>query len=478
MSQLLNIALEEWRYWLRSHLALGGVTLFIILCIITSFLVTQDMYEKEATRTQQQLQAEETFLAQPDRHPHRMVHYGHYVFRTPAPLSLFDPGLDSVTGQSIFLEGHRQNSAMFANASAGAYLGGLSWLTPAMMYQLFAPLLIILFGHAAIIRERESGVLIPLLAQGLKSSRLIAGKALALLLFILILLLPLLPSAAFAMMKGESIRIIVMLFLVYFIYLCIWAALSLLFSAFLQRRSSILTILASIWLVLNLLVPAIAVNVSGYVFPLVGKIEKDLTMQIELRQLSDGHNANDPGFKALQMSLFKQYGVSRIEDLPINFRGQVALSSEKDMAVVLSKYAKGRMADETRQAQLIENHAWLSPIIALASVSRTLSGTDLEHYHRFLRQAENLRFEFIQGLNRAHIKHLSYHDDINRSKNEVSSLKARVDSSNWTVLNKFQFEPAQASIRLAESSYLISLLIVWFLVLLGGLFWSAARLKP
>ena len=40
-------------------------------------------------------------------------------------------------------------------AARRADLGGFSWLSPAMVYQLFAPLLVILLGHGLIARERE-----------------------------------------------------------------------------------------------------------------------------------------------------------------------------------------------------------------------------------------------------------------------------------------------------------------------------------
>mgnify|MGYP002129840370 CR=1 FL=1 len=48
-----------------------------------------------------QAEAEAAFLSQPARHPHRMVHYGHYVLRTPAPLALFDPLPDGQLGVVI-----------------------------------------------------------------------------------------------------------------------------------------------------------------------------------------------------------------------------------------------------------------------------------------------------------------------------------------------------------------------------------------
>ena len=101
MSLVLTIAGEEWRLWKRSRLAATAMGLFAALLIATSLFTGLRMSDAQHTREHQQHAAEETFLSQPDRHPHRMVHYGHYAFRTPPPLSIIDPGVDAVTGQSI-----------------------------------------------------------------------------------------------------------------------------------------------------------------------------------------------------------------------------------------------------------------------------------------------------------------------------------------------------------------------------------------
>ena len=176
MGRLATIARAEWRLWLRSRLALGALLIFALLLISTSVVTALRMSEAHHGRTEQQAGAEATFLSQPDRHPHRMVHYGHYVFRAPPPLSMIDPGVDSVTGQSMFLEGHRQNTAMFADVRASAELGGFEDLTTALVYQLFLPLLLIAIGHGLIIREREENTLVPLLAQGVTGMQLYAGQ--------------------------------------------------------------------------------------------------------------------------------------------------------------------------------------------------------------------------------------------------------------------------------------------------------------
>lgn len=477
MKQVLRIAAGEWQYWLRSNLALGGALVFLLLVVVTSILSTLRIDAESHTRAHQQEQAEETFLAQPDRHPHRMVHYGHYVFRAPAPLAIFDPGLDSVTGQSIFLEGHRQNTTMFAESASSADLGGLSQLTPAFMYQLFAPLIIILLGYSAVVRERESAVLAPLLSLGINGTTLILGKALALLLFCLLLLIPLVISCAIAVISGEDATTVLLLFSVYLIYLMLWSMITLCVSAVLRKRSIALATLTGFWFVVALVLPSMAVNLASNARPLAGKIETDLTMLSDLRKLGDGHNAGDPAFQKLRSDLLKKHDVARVEDLPVNFRGIVALESEQKLTQVLNKYAASRMAGEMEQEAHLANYGWLSPTLATAFASRSIAGTDLEHYHRFQKEAEALRFSFVQALNRTHAEKLSYQDDINRSKDEASWLRARVDATNWQVIGDYQFRVSSLAERFASALSFIQIMLVWLVVMLGLLLWCGWRIK-
>jgi ABC-2 type transport system permease protein len=260
VKRLLIIAGAEWRYWVRSRLAWSGALLMTGLLLATTVLTALRMQGETSERAHQQAEAEAAFLSQPNRHPHRMVHYGHYVFRTPAPLALFDPGLDPVTGQSLFLEGHRQNTAMFASSGASADLGGFSWLSPALVYQLFGPLLVILLGHGLVARERDAGTLPTLLAQGIPVTILFAGKALALLAVVVVMLLPLALSTGLALRAGEAPLASWALVGTYLLYLALWGALALLASALLSRRAAVLASLTTLWIVLTLVIPAVAVS--------------------------------------------------------------------------------------------------------------------------------------------------------------------------------------------------------------------------
>lgn len=475
---ILSIAASEWQYWRRSHLALGSLVIFLLLFVASSLITAAHIHAEQHARMHQQTVAEETFRAQPDRHPHRMVHYGHYLFRAPAPLALFDPGLDTVTGQSIFLEGHRHNTVMFAESAASADFGGFSWLTPALIYQLFAPLVIILLGHGSVVREREAGVLTQMLAMGISGRTLILGKALALLSFVLLLLLPMMLSCAMALPSGASFAALLSLSSVYAVYLFIWVLLTLTASIILKKRTAVLALMTGFWFGLTLVLPSMAVNIASGAEPLAGKIETDLAMLADIRKLGDGHNANDPAFKQLRDDIFRKYGVERIEDLPVNFRGIVAMEGERKLSKVLNHYAKLRMASEKHQEKHISDYGWLTPSLAIAFVSRAIAGTDLEHYHRFQREAEKVRFGFIQGLNQAHVEQLSYQDDINRNKDEASSQRARVNAENWKVLENFHFKTTRLATRIDQASPSIMILLVWLFVGFFILIGCSSKVKP
>ncbi|WP_432200135.1 DUF3526 domain-containing protein [Erythrobacter sp. W53] len=472
-----RIAREEWRLWLRSKVVVAAALIVAVLLAATSFLTIDRIASEQSQRMEQQIAAEQTFFAQPDRHPHRMVHYGHYAFRPPPPLAMFEPGVDAVTGQSIFLEGHRQNTAMFADTKAAADLGGFAALTPASLYQLLMPLLLIVLGHAMFLRERESGTLAVMLAQGQSGVSLAAGKATALLAVIAIFMLPLIALSAYSVSLGESALAAVTLVGGYFAYLCVWGAIVLAASILLKQRTVSLGALIFLWLFAALIVPRFAINASSAAIDAPGKIESDLVMLAEQRKLGDGHDAADPAFQQLEAQVLEQYDVDTIEELPINWRGVVASYSEAELTDLLNSYADERMGLEASQSRMFDLFGLASPTISISSASRILAGTDLATHHRFLRESEALRFNFVQALNQAHIEELDYAIDINRSTNEETSRAARINAGAWQVLDEFRFAPDSASDRVGRAALSLGLLLAWLCLAVGIVLLSARRVK-
>lgn len=170
--------------------------------------------------------------------------------------------------------------------------------------------------------------------------------------------------------------------------------------------------------------------------------------------------------------------MERIENLPVNFRDIVVMEDEQKLTKVLNEFANLRMAAELSQTEHLADYGWLTPMLAVTVISRTLAGTDLAHYHRFQREAEAVRLTFVLGLNCAHIETLSYEDDINCNKNEEAWQRASVDAANWQVLDAFQFNTASLTERINSALPSIRILLAWLIALLGLLLCSCKRVIP
>ncbi|MEM9704576.1 MAG: DUF3526 domain-containing protein [Pseudomonadota bacterium] len=458
MKHILTIANDEIRYWRRSKLAVGVLAVGVMLTLASLLLTNARMAEAAHKRAELQTEAHDTFLAQPARHPHRMVHYGHYVFRTPPPLSAIDPGVDAVTGTSIFLEGHRQNTAMFAERRQSAGLAVFGDLTPAFCLQVLAPLLLILVGFASVAREREARTLDLLTAQGVSLQSMVFGKAIALMAVGAVMIAPL---AIAALLSGESFAIASLFSAGYGLYLIAWCSLTVFVSAQVKQPNMSLALLFGVWALVVVLTPRIASSTAATVVDAPGKIATDFAMFTALREVGDGHNAADPAFQKLRANLLAQYNVDSVEELPINIRGVVAGEAEAQLTDVMNDFADRRMQNEAAQANVARQFAWISPLLAIRNLSATLAGVDLETHHRFLREAERVRFDFVQGLNKVHAEVLTYKDDMRRSSDPAAEKRTRVSAENWKVLEDFRFEPASAVERIKRAFSPLSILLLW-----------------
>jgi ABC-2 type transport system permease protein len=103
MRTSFQIAVHELRLLWRGRVALVALLLVAMLSGISAFVAWERVRAAQDMRARLQAQVEQEFDSQPNRHPHRMVHYGHFVFRPLEALAAFDPGIDSFSGSVIFL---------------------------------------------------------------------------------------------------------------------------------------------------------------------------------------------------------------------------------------------------------------------------------------------------------------------------------------------------------------------------------------
>ncbi len=473
MSVVTLVARDELRLMRRNRVAVLAFFMLLLLTLAAALISWSHQRGIAETRARFQAQAAHAFEAQPDRHPHRMVHFGHFIFRPLGPLAAFDPGVDAFTGNSMFLEGHRQNSANFGDVRQSSLLVRFGQLTPAFVLQLLAPLLLIFLGYGVVAREREHGTLRQLLVQGVSARQLLLGKLLALGVVAALVGLP--AMIAFVLIAGQPGAMagpMAIIALGYAAYLALWALIVTLASAMARRSRDALLALLALWAVLVILVPRVAPDLAANTHSLPTRLETDIAIQADLRRLGDSHNPDDPFFTAFKQKILRQYGVERVEDLPVNYKGLLALEGEKLTSGLFDDYAGRAFAIQQAQSGLVDAFGVVSPAVALRRLSMAAAGTDLAGHRRFLDQAEAYRYKMVQQLNQLQADAVSYADDT--AKDAGADARKRISANHWHRIPSFQFEPASPRALVAASLPALMLLLLW-LVLAGLALLPVAR---
>lgn len=477
MSAARLIAKDEWRLLRRNRVAMLGLIMLLALSVIAALTSIAQRDASDAIRARFQQQADAAFDGAPARHPHRMVHYGHFVFRPLPVLAAFDPGVDAFTGNTIYLEGHRQNSANFGDVRQSSLLVRFGQLTPAFVLQALAPLMLIFIGFGAVARERERGTIRQLFAHGVSGRSLVLGKVLGLGRAAALMLAPAALALGWLMM-AESAPLAPGLFLLggYAVYLGIWVLLIVIMSALSAHARTALMALIGIWAFTVILLPRVAPDLAVAANPALTRLETDIAVQKDLRSMGDSHNADDPYFNAFKARTLQQYGVEKVEDLPVNYRGLLAMEGEKLTSKLFDDYAARQFAAHRAQSWQTDLAGLISPAIALRRLSMAASGTDLEGHRRFLTQAEAYRFSIVQQLNALQAKAITYVDDGNRNKDPEAARRVRIDPKNWQEVPDFVYHPASTVEKLKAAMPGLVILCGWLVALGLGLRVAIRRL--
>ena len=464
MSRTVRVWRAELTWLARSRVALLGIATLLALSAIAALSSTAHVADERAQRAAQQQASDDAFDSQPNRHPHRMVHYGTYAHRPLGSLAAFDPGTDPFTGTLVYLEGHRQNSATFSAARASSSLIRFGQLTPAFVLQVLLPLLLVFLGFQAITREREARTLVQLRAHGARARDIVLGKSLALGLVAVVALLPAaasLASAAGAGTQPGDTLAAGSLLLGHAAWLAAWTVAIVAVSALAPSGRTALLVLVSAWVLIVVLVPRGASAAAEHLVPLPSRAATDLVIQQQLRAIGDSHDADDPYFEAFKQRTLARYGVARVEDLPFNYRGRLAREGEALTSRLFVRHAEASAALQRAQVRMLDGFAALSPMLALRRLSMAAAGTDLENHLRFLAQAERHRYAMVQSLNLLHERALSHADDAARSRDVDAERRTRVDAAHWSRVPDFRFVPATAGERLVAATPAIAWLAVW-----------------
>ncbi|AXB79008.1 DUF3526 domain-containing protein [Novosphingobium sp. P6W] len=467
MNAVNLIARDELRLMRRNRVAGIACVLLVLLTLVAGASSWAHQRGIEDLRARHQHKAEQAFDAQPARHPHRMVHYGTFIFRPLSALAAFDPGVDAFTGNSMFLEGHRQNTANFGDVNQSSLLVRFGQLTPSFVLQTVAPLLLIFLGYGAIARETESGTLRVLMMQGATRVAIVRGKLRALGTVALLVALPaILGLVVLAGTSGAPILPMAVIVLGYAAWLLLWVTVIVLVSTLVSRSRDALLALVAIWAVSVVLIPRVAPDIASAAVPLQNHLQTEVAIARDLRRLGDAHNPDDPHFAAFKRSVLQRYGVARVEDLPVNYKGLLGMEGERITSALFDRYSGGSYAAQGSQNANVRAVGVISPAIALRSLSMAAAGTDFAAHRRFLQQAEAYRYDLVQRLNRLQADGVTYSNDT--ASDADADRRKRIAAGNWENMPDFTYRAPDGA-TLAGSALPGLVVVSGWLVLAGAL---------
>lgn len=451
------------------------LTIFIgLLLIFAAFSGWENFKNQHEMQEKFQTQSRKDWLSNPNKHPHRMAHYGNFAFRPKAPLSVFDFGMESFFGNSIYLEAHKQNTVNFSEAGFSTGILRFGEISIAMILQVLLPLLIFFLGFASISSERENGTLKILLSQGLSWRQLLVGKSYGLIGVMLRIFVPLVIAVSFLWVivqednitLDESLRLFLIV-LSYFIYLSIFCVIAVLISAISKTSKTALTSLIGLWLMLTIVLPRASQALGKAIYATPSKVKFESGIDEDIVKVGDSHNPEDPYFKALKDSLLNTYGVDSVQKLPFNYGGFQMKIGEKISANIYQKHQQELLTIYDQQNSFSKAMAFFNPFMAIKNLSMALAKTDFASFVDFQQQAEAYRYEMAQKMNDLQIKFIS-------NKGKTSADKTQIiDKKHWEDLDDFNYKPSGIW-QVFKNEYIS---IIAFLFWIGLLFFLIGSLS-
>lgn len=408
-----TIVWKEFREILRDGRFLW-TGLIVAALLLTSMVVGwRQMEDASAMRRTAAGETRQQWLNQGVKNPHSAQHYGVYAFKPATPLSFMDPGIGDFAGTVTLLEAHKQNDFRYKAAQDATSLQRFGQLSAAMIMQLLIPLLIILLSFSAIAGEREEGTLRQVLSLGIDRSTFVIGKAAGVAAALGVTLLPalLLGSAAIAFGGGEGLfddhamldmpERIAVLALSYMAYFAIFLMLSLIVSILSRSSRLALTVLLGIWIMNGLLIPRAGSDLGRQMYPTISAFEFARNVAEGKDQGVKPFDPTAPNHIKFVNTLLKKYNVKTVEDLPLNFVG-LALQADEEHNYKVYSGLFGQMWDSFEAQNLLQQKlGFLSPYLAIRSLSSALAGTDFALHRDFATKAELYRRQIGKVMNEA-----------------------------------------------------------------------------
>lgn len=459
----------------RSKVMLIASLLILFLLLFSAYTGWGNYHDQNLTRGLVQDEVQDSWESNPDKHPHRMAHYGSFALRKKHVLSVFDLGMENFVGNAVFLEAHKQNTVNFSEASMSTGLLRFGEVSFAMLLKVILPLLIFYLGFATIAKERENGTLKLLIGQGITRKEIVFGKWLGLwglsiifLFTIFLVVLVFVFMGSHHALQSESLFRYTILLLSYLLFFGILSAITIMASAFSNTAKGALVKLLGIWLLFVIIMPKSLQAIGYYLYPTPSKIEMETAVEHDLTELGDSHNPDDPHFKALKDSVLVANNVKSVNDLPFNYGGFIMAKGEALSTKVYLDHQE-RLYDVYNKQNNVERYsAFVNPYSAIKNLSMAFSGTDFQSFLHFKDKAEVYRFKLAQDMNQLQMDFIP-----NKGKEGPN----KISNTFWKEFPPFEYDFMSVTKVMKNELISILSLILWCVLAIFGLSRLSTKLK-
>lgn len=474
MNTFLYIIKKEIKETIREKL-------IFILALTLVFLLSISLYfgwaankQKKLVTEQAQLQKQEEWVQQGDKHPHIAAHYGTYIFKPNSAFSLFDPGLNNFTGTSVYLEAHYRHEFMFRPAQDHSSMIRFGELSPVLVLQILLPLLIIFLSFNAFTKEREQETLKLLVAQGIPIQKIIWGKVFAYLAIILTVLSPFLiiavnyalSNSIQANISDLTSRLVIIVFL-YLLYTVLFLGFSVLVSLKASNSRNSILILLSLWFLFTVIIPKAASNIGESLFPHPSMKEYQAAVQLDIERGLNEDGTRSERTERLKQEILKEYDAKRVQDLPFNFEG-ISIQANEEYGSKVSNDHREKLEEIFHKQNRVATYASIiNPYLAIRNLSMALSSTDLHAFIHFQENVIEYRIQLIKVMN----------DDMAFNSNYGEFFEYKAGQDLWESVPPFTYSPLTLWKALAPYKFELVMIISWCLALLFFLQHSSKKMR-
>jgi ABC-2 type transport system permease protein len=247
-------------------------------------------------------------------------------------------------------------------------------------------------------------------------------------------------------------------------YLAGFVFLTLAVSALARSSRAALLALLAFWLVNSFIAPRLAADLGRALAPTPAAQAFRAAIAAD-KARTFGHDERHPAFIAFREEVLKSYGVSRIEDLPVNFRGLTLRKDDESGYAIYDRHFGALQAAFEKQDALTQSPGFLFPLLAMRPFSMAFAGSDSRAQFDFATAAEAHR-RSIQNQVSDNIIHFQ-HDDSYVAGPEL-----------WKRIAAFAYPAPGADFALEGARESIVGLIGWLLLTLSLALVAARRLRP